>query len=252
MCAGAVVCDTAENAENAGNAPDPNAAPPGAETSQDDLRLILWDLAQTRHLSESQRLANLIQGEFNETLKLKDRGVKQAPFRVLMGAAMPAVLVEVGFLSNPEEEGKLQDADYRSDLVESLVRAVTRYKPRATAPGGARRDARAGRGGAARAPRARRRSCGGASRCALPPRAARRGGARRRRGGRAPRRVHHDRREPRRAGRAPRRLLPRRRPRPAEGLAGRGDGGGPPAPQRRGGGGAPAPERGPRVPSARR
>jgi N-acetylmuramoyl-L-alanine amidase len=120
---------TAENAEKAeaGKAGTPGA-PGGADTVQDDLRLILWDLAQTRHLTESQRLANLIQGELNETLQLKDRGVKQAPFRVLMGAAMPAVLVEVGFLSNPEEEAKLQDAAYRAELVEALVRAITRYK----------------------------------------------------------------------------------------------------------------------------
>ncbi|HTQ80569.1 MAG TPA: N-acetylmuramoyl-L-alanine amidase [Thermoanaerobaculia bacterium] len=121
---------TTENGETAGAA----AAPAGTEAAQDDLRLILWDLAQTRHLTESQRLAALIQGELNETLQLKDRGVKQAPFRVLMGAAMPAVLVEVGFISNPEEEGKLQDAAYRADLVEALVRAVTRYKELSEAP----------------------------------------------------------------------------------------------------------------------
>jgi N-acetylmuramoyl-L-alanine amidase len=124
---------TAENgaAPNADNAPDNGggaAAPAGGDGSQDDLRLILWDLAQTRHLAASQRLASLIQGELNETLQLKDRGVKQAPFRVLMGAAMPAVLVELGFLSNPEEETKLQDAAYRADLVEALVRAIARYK----------------------------------------------------------------------------------------------------------------------------
>jgi len=124
--------ENGENAESPERAEKTGSAP--AEPSQDDLRLMLWDLAQTRHLSESQRLANLIQGELNETLQLKDRGVKQAPFRVLMGAAMPAVLVEVGFISNPEEEGKLQDAAYRADLVEALVRAVARYKAQAEAP----------------------------------------------------------------------------------------------------------------------
>ncbi len=93
-----------------------------------DLQLILWDLAQTHHLAESQRFANLIQGELNQALQLRDRGVKQAPFRVLVGAAMPAVLVELGFISNPEEEKKLQDAAYRSALVEALTRAVGRYK----------------------------------------------------------------------------------------------------------------------------
>lgn len=93
-----------------------------------DLQLILWDLAQSHYLAESQRLAALVQEELNEALGLKNRGVKQAPFRVLLGAAMPAVLVECGFISNPEEEERLLDPAYRADLVNSLVRAVTRYR----------------------------------------------------------------------------------------------------------------------------
>jgi len=93
-----------------------------------DLQLILWDLAQSHHLSESQRLARLIQEELNSTLGLRDRGVKQAPFKVLMGAAMPAVLVELGFLSNPREEERLQDPAYRAQLVDALVRAISRYR----------------------------------------------------------------------------------------------------------------------------
>jgi N-acetylmuramoyl-L-alanine amidase len=105
------------------------AAPADAEDPDlRDLQLILWDLAQTHHLGESQRFATMVQRELNETLQLRDRGVKQAPFLVLMGAAMPAVLVELGFLSNPDEEAKLQDPGYRSRLVDSLTRAVARYK----------------------------------------------------------------------------------------------------------------------------
>ena len=76
---------------------------------------------QSYHLAESQRLANLIQKELNETLGLRDRGVKQAPFHVLIGATMPAVLVELGFLSNPSEEGRLKSPLYRAALVESLL-----------------------------------------------------------------------------------------------------------------------------------
>jgi N-acetylmuramoyl-L-alanine amidase len=94
----------------------------------EDLQLILWDLAQTHHLAESQRFANMVQGELNQALQLRDRGVKQAPFRVLMGANMPAVLVELGFISNPDEEKKLQDPEYRSGLIQALVRSVQRYK----------------------------------------------------------------------------------------------------------------------------
>jgi N-acetylmuramoyl-L-alanine amidase len=110
----------AENQGAAGGGPD-------AAGSQ-DLQLILWDLAQSHHMAESQRLANMIQGELNEMLQLKDRGVKQAPFRVLMGATMPAVLVELGFISNPDEEKKLKDPVYRDQLVDALSRAIAHYK----------------------------------------------------------------------------------------------------------------------------
>ena len=101
-------------------------ASPGSE--EFDLQLLLWDLAQSRHLASSQRLATFIQEELNRALELPDRGVKQAPFRVLTGAAMPAVLVELGFLSNAEEEKRLRDPAYRSGLAETLVRAVARFK----------------------------------------------------------------------------------------------------------------------------
>jgi N-acetylmuramoyl-L-alanine amidase len=93
-----------------------------------DLQLILWDMAQSRHLAASQRLASLIQEELNETLSLRNRGVKQAPFSVLMGAAMPAVLVELGFLSNPQEVERLQDPLYQNELVAALTRALVRYR----------------------------------------------------------------------------------------------------------------------------
>lgn len=112
-----------------------------------DLQLILWDLAQSHHMAESQRFASLVQAELNQTLSLRNRGVKQAPFRVLMGAAMPAVLVELGFLSNPREESQLEDPEYRRRLVDALARAIGRYKaqvegrpvetPAATEPAGA-------------------------------------------------------------------------------------------------------------------
>lgn len=100
----------------------------GQDDAEAGLQMILWDLAQTYHLAGSQRFANLVQEELNQALGLRDRGVKQAPFRVLMGANMPAVLVELGFLSNPEDEAKLQKSEYRAELVNALVRAVVRFK----------------------------------------------------------------------------------------------------------------------------
>ena len=57
----------------------------------------------------------------------KNRGVKKAPFVVLIGASMPSVLAEIGFLSNPREEALLRKPDYRQKLAEALFRGVTRY-----------------------------------------------------------------------------------------------------------------------------
>jgi N-acetylmuramoyl-L-alanine amidase len=57
----------------------------------------------------------------------KNRGIKKAPFVVLIGAIMPSVLAEIGFLSNPREEALLKKPDYRQKLAEALYRGVTRY-----------------------------------------------------------------------------------------------------------------------------
>ena len=99
--------------------------------------LILWDLAQSEHLRESSELAQIVQKSLNEALGLKDRGVKQAPFRVLMGAAMPAVLVEIGFLSNPGEETALATPEYRDKIADALQQAVMEFKRNADRRAGA-------------------------------------------------------------------------------------------------------------------
>lgn len=104
------------------------AGPAAAAEPSEGLDLILWDLAQSHHLSESQRFATLVQQELNTTLGLPDRGVRQAPFRVLVGTNMPAVLVELGFISNPEEAGRLQDPIYLDELAASLLRAIVRFR----------------------------------------------------------------------------------------------------------------------------
>ncbi|MEA2488637.1 MAG: N-acetylmuramoyl-L-alanine amidase, partial [Acidobacteriota bacterium] len=104
-----------------------NAASSAADPSS-DLKLILWDLAQQSYLDESSRFAQAVQEEMNAASAVHNRGVKQAPFKVLVGATMPAALVEVGFISNPEEEAKLQTPEFQTMLVEALTRAVQRYK----------------------------------------------------------------------------------------------------------------------------
>lgn len=93
-----------------------------------DLKLILWDMAQTEYLAESSQLAETIQQELNSTLGVTNRGIKQAPFRVLMGAMMPAVLVEVGFINNPAEEKLMTDADYQSKIARAIFRSIQKFQ----------------------------------------------------------------------------------------------------------------------------
>lgn len=111
--------------ENAGAEPTASVPPPDP-----DLDFILWDLAQTQHLRESSLLAEIIQSNMNQLWQVRDRGVKQAPFLVLKGAAMPAVLVEVGYLSNSEDAARLSDPAFRQQIAETLYRSITTFRER--------------------------------------------------------------------------------------------------------------------------
>ena len=102
----------------------------GPASGDSDLQMLLWDMAQTKHLFESSVLAEMIQVRLNRLAGTTDRGVKQAPFRVLKGANMPSVLVEVGFLSNPDEELLLADPQYRQRIAEQLYESLNQYRRR--------------------------------------------------------------------------------------------------------------------------
>ncbi|MDH3626360.1 MAG: N-acetylmuramoyl-L-alanine amidase [Acidobacteriota bacterium] len=111
--------------ENRASGVDAGKLPKGSDG--DDLDLILWDLAQNQYLAESSLLAESVQTQLNLLTGTRNRGVRQAPFRVLMGATMPAILVEVGFISNAEEESRFRDGAYRGRTVEALTTAVKLY-----------------------------------------------------------------------------------------------------------------------------
>ena len=104
------------------------AAPVAGAAPGSDLALILWDMAQAEHLEESSALASRIQEELAVVTSSEGRGVKQAPFRVLVGAAMPAVLVEVAFISNPDEEKLLASDAYQAKIAASLARGIERFR----------------------------------------------------------------------------------------------------------------------------
>ena len=111
--------------ENAAPVATPNTADKNAAVR--DLDLILWDLAQNQHLSASARLAEIVQADFNRLLGITTRGVKQAPFRVLIGVNAPAVLVEVAFITNPDEEARIGSDEFRRQVAETLAGSVDTY-----------------------------------------------------------------------------------------------------------------------------
>jgi N-acetylmuramoyl-L-alanine amidase len=94
------------------------------------LRITLADMAVTRDMKESSELAELTLSALDRILKVENRGVKSGPFYVLATAAMPAVLVESAFITNPREERKLQQDRYRQRIVQALFEAVAKYKVR--------------------------------------------------------------------------------------------------------------------------
>jgi N-acetylmuramoyl-L-alanine amidase len=98
-----------------------------------DLQNILYDLVQNAKINESSRLASHVQGSIVNHLKhrrysrINDKGVKQAPFYVLLGAQMPAVLVETSFISNPRECKRLINPKYQERLCEAIVHGIKQY-----------------------------------------------------------------------------------------------------------------------------
>lgn len=99
-----------------------------AETSADDpLGFIIRDMAQNEHLRESSLLANLVQAQLEEIHPGPSRGIKQAGFAVLVRAFMPAVLVEVGFGSNPTEAAYMTNPAKQKELGIAIADAAVAY-----------------------------------------------------------------------------------------------------------------------------
>lgn len=89
---------------------------------------IIFEFMQDKYMSQSVHLASLVQKEFRHTCKRADRGVHQAGFLVLKASAMPSILVELGFISNPEEERYLNSEAGTTTLANGIFRAFLSYK----------------------------------------------------------------------------------------------------------------------------
>src|SRR5690606_8701299 len=92
--------------------------------------LIRMELTQSAYMRKSQELSELIQRQFEERAQRTNRGVKQAGFYVLWGASMPAVLVELGFITNPREAAYMRSEQGQDYLASAIYRAVREFKER--------------------------------------------------------------------------------------------------------------------------
>lgn len=93
----------------------------------DEAEGILYQLARTEFMNDAGELAGLVAKNLAGRVDLSNRGVKQAAFYVLRGANAPAILVEMGYLSNERDEAKLESAKYRRRLVEGLYAGIVEF-----------------------------------------------------------------------------------------------------------------------------
>ncbi len=125
-----VLSDTATDAEAGRVAALENAAGPdgGGSFPSSFLQATLQGLMQAESMEESARFAALVQARLGDATGSKNRGVKQAPFWVLAGVEMPAVLVELGFMTNAGESRRLSDPAEQTRIAEALTEAVAVFR----------------------------------------------------------------------------------------------------------------------------
>jgi N-acetylmuramoyl-L-alanine amidase len=97
-----------------------------------ELQDLVKKIALKEKIEESREFASDVQRSLHsglaaKTAGVRDRGVKKAPFVVLIGANMPSILAEVSFISNPGDEKRLRSSEYRQRIAESLYRGISRY-----------------------------------------------------------------------------------------------------------------------------
>jgi len=99
-----------------------------------NMQRILGELMHASKLTESHDFAKSVHrtalSQARKSLDLRDRGIHEAPFHVLVGARMPAILIELGYITNPGEAAKLKDARYQEDLARGIADGVKAYKER--------------------------------------------------------------------------------------------------------------------------
>ena len=99
-----------------------------------EVDVILWEMAQTQHLAASADFARIAETQLRGAVPVSPRAIQQAPFRVLVGANMPAVLIEMGYISNPEQEAAMAAAPFQARFAQAIADAVAAFFARAESP----------------------------------------------------------------------------------------------------------------------
>jgi N-acetylmuramoyl-L-alanine amidase len=93
-----------------------------------DVDYILTSMSRNQDVKFSEKFAALVQQELGKKVRIPDNGVSQAGFLVLIGASMPNVLIETGFISNPKEEALLRSDAGESNYAKGILEAIKKYK----------------------------------------------------------------------------------------------------------------------------
>ncbi len=93
-----------------------------------DIEFILTSMRSAQDIRYSEKFAAIVQKEFKQHVGLKNNGVEQAGFYVLVGAAMPSVLIETAFISNPKEEEVLSSKEGQAQFAKAIVDAIKTFK----------------------------------------------------------------------------------------------------------------------------
>ena len=93
-----------------------------------EFALVDWELAQAAHVQDSEAFAGFFENKLRTIANVQDLGVQKTALRGLAGANMPAVLIEIGYLSNPDEERRLGSADFQTLIAQSLTEAIIAFR----------------------------------------------------------------------------------------------------------------------------
>ena len=93
-----------------------------------DENFILVSMAQSAYMKYSEEFSDLLNRQMDANLKIGSRGVKQAGFYVLVGASMPSVLIETGYLSNYHDSAILNTSKGQQEIAQSIYESIKKYK----------------------------------------------------------------------------------------------------------------------------